>query len=85
MLLCYNFVIFYFQKIDDASSLLTATCDTFIRTLEDIMRLTSNAGGNGIPYEISLPHLSKSNCVAKPQSTKTPRGSLSRTLSQENR
>lgn len=27
-------------QLDEATSLLTATCDTFIHTLEDIMRLT---------------------------------------------
>ncbi|KAJ2952650.1 hypothetical protein O0L34_g6982 [Tuta absoluta] len=67
------------QKIDDASSLLTATCDTFIRTLEDIMKLTSGVGGNGIPYEMPLPNI-KSN-----GSSRTPRQSLNRSLSQENR
>ncbi|XP_059054187.1 pleckstrin homology domain-containing family A member 3-like [Achroia grisella] len=68
------------QKIEDASSLLTATCDTFIRTLEDIMRLSSTAGINSATYEMPLPSLPKNNCPSK-----TPRQSLSRSLSQENR
>ncbi|CAH0406579.1 unnamed protein product [Chilo suppressalis] len=73
------------QNIDDASSLLTATCDTFIRTLEDIMRITSAS----IAYEMPVPNIAllKNNSSNKPQpSNKTPRQSLtSRSLSQENR
>ncbi|KOB68270.1 putative pleckstrin-like proteiny domain-containing protein, partial [Operophtera brumata] len=57
-------------KIDDASSLLTATCDTFIRTLEDIMKLTSNAS-NAVPYEMPIP-----NITAKNNSSKPPRQSI---------
>ncbi|XP_026329198.1 pleckstrin homology domain-containing family A member 3-like [Hyposmocoma kahamanoa] len=72
------------QKIEDASSLLTATCDTFIRTLEDIMKLTSTLGGNGVPFDMGRANISK--CASKLQSTnKTPRQSLSRSVSQENR
>ncbi|KAF9802312.1 hypothetical protein SFRURICE_008994 [Spodoptera frugiperda] len=67
------------KKIEDASSLLTATCDTFIRTLEDIMRLTSNAGQNSITFEMPIPNIKNNS------SNKTPRQSISRTLSQENR
>ncbi|GJQ69662.1 hypothetical protein Trydic_g18418 [Trypoxylus dichotomus] len=37
------------EKIDEATALLTATCDTFIKTLEDCMKL-SNAN---ILYELS--------------------------------
>ncbi|XP_049866661.1 pleckstrin homology domain-containing family A member 3-like isoform X2 [Pectinophora gossypiella] len=74
------------EKIDDASSLLTSTCDTFIRTLEDIMKLTSHVGGNGVPFDMPLPNLTKNNCSNKSQpSNKTPRQSLNRSLSQENR
>ncbi|XP_075969397.1 pleckstrin homology domain-containing family A member 3-like [Anticarsia gemmatalis] len=70
------------QKIDDASSLLTATCDTFIRTLEDIMRLTSTVGPNS-PFDMPIP---KTNSSIKAQpAIKTPRQSITRTLSQENR
>ncbi|KAM3963451.1 pleckstrin homology domain-containing family A member 3 [Aphomia sociella] len=73
------------QKIEDASSLLTATCDTFIRTLEDIMRQTSTTGMNSLPFEKPLPIISKNNCPNKTQGIKTPRQSISRSLSQENR
>ncbi|XP_026758099.1 pleckstrin homology domain-containing family A member 3-like [Galleria mellonella] len=72
------------QKIEDASSLLTATCDTFIRTLEDIMRLSSTTGINSVPFEMPLPNIPK-NCTTKMQGVKTARQSLSRSLSQENR
>ncbi|KAL0841932.1 hypothetical protein ABMA28_014162 [Loxostege sticticalis] len=75
------------QKIDDASSLLTATCDTFIRTLEDIMRLTSGTTGNS-PFEMPVPNIipPKNNNSSKSQlNNKTPRQSLSRSVSQENR
>ncbi|XP_021189578.3 pleckstrin homology domain-containing family A member 3 [Helicoverpa armigera] len=68
------------QAIEDASSLLTATCDTFIRTLEDIMRLSSNAGANSAPFEMPIPNITKNNSTVK-----TPRQSINRTLSQENR
>lgn len=76
-----------FQKIDDASSLLTATCDTFIRTLEDIMKLTSTLGGNGVPpFDVGRANISKPNCSSsKLPPNKTPRQSLSRSVSQENR
>lgn len=70
------------QKIDDASSLLTATCDTFIRTLEDIMKLASNAGGNS-PYEMPVPNLiALKNSNAN---SKNPKSITSRSMSQENR
>ncbi|KAJ0180422.1 hypothetical protein K1T71_003826 [Dendrolimus kikuchii] len=70
------------QKIDDATSLLTATCDTFIRTLEDIMKLASAAGGN-VPYEMPVPHLAAlKNSNAN---NKNPKNVLNRSLSQENR
>ncbi|KAG6450053.1 hypothetical protein O3G_MSEX006372 [Manduca sexta] len=75
------------QKIDDATSLLTATCDTFIRTLEDIMKLTTTAATNA-PYEMPIPNLviNKNNSSNKSQlSNKAPRQSISRSLSQENR
>lgn len=38
------------QKLDEATSLLGATCDTFIRTLEDCMKI-SNAN-----FTYELPH-----------------------------
>ncbi|KAL4714189.1 hypothetical protein ACJJTC_008543 [Scirpophaga incertulas] len=75
------------QTIEDASSLLTATCDTFIRTLEDIMRLASSNTTNP-PYEMPLPNIipPKNNVTNKPQSNnKVARQALSRSLSQENR
>ncbi|CAG9783629.1 unnamed protein product [Diatraea saccharalis] len=72
------------QNMDDATSLLTATCDTFIRTLEDIMRITSGS----ITYEMPVLNIAvpKNNITNKSQpNNKTPRQSLSRSLSQENR
>ncbi|XP_053625307.1 pleckstrin homology domain-containing family A member 3-like [Plodia interpunctella] len=67
------------QKIEDASSLLTATCDTFVRTLEDIMKLANTP--SSVPYEMPVPNLvNKSNGP-----NKVPRQSISRSLSQENR
>lgn len=70
------------QTINDATSLLTATCDTFIRTLEDIMKLAPPGAPPTTPYEMPIPNLiiTKNN-----SSNKMPRQSLSRTLSQENR
>ncbi|XP_068630133.1 pleckstrin homology domain-containing family A member 3-like isoform X1 [Battus philenor] len=76
------------QKIEDASSLLTATCDTFIRTLEDIMKLTnpSSTGGNVASYEMPIPNLNKTNITNKVQTIpKNLKSNLSRPLSQENR
>ncbi|CAK1582068.1 unnamed protein product [Parnassius mnemosyne] len=76
------------QKIEDASSLLAATCDTFIRTLEDIMKLTSTSGtgGNVAPYEMTVPNLNKTNSSNKPQTAnRNPKSSLNRSLSQDNR
>lgn len=73
--------------MDDASSLLTATCDTFIRTLEDIMRLSSGTTGNA-PFEMPIPNIVPPmiNSSSKSQpNNKTPRQSLSRSISQENR
>lgn len=74
-----NDLFIIFQKIDDASSLLTATCDTFIRTLEDIMKLTSNTSP-AVSYEMPIP-----NITAKNNGSKTPRQSITRSISQENR
>ncbi|CAH2074241.1 unnamed protein product, partial [Iphiclides podalirius] len=76
------------EKIEEASSLLTATCDTFIRTLEDIMKLTnpSSTGGNAASYEMSIPNINKTNSCNKLQNTtKNAKISLNRSLSQENR
>ncbi|XP_013186476.1 pleckstrin homology domain-containing family A member 3 [Amyelois transitella] len=67
------------QKIDDASSLLTATCDTFVRTLEDIMKL-ANTTSSSLLYEMPVPNL-----ASKINGPKAPRQSISRSLSQENR
>ncbi|CAG9096463.1 unnamed protein product [Plutella xylostella] len=65
------------QKLDDASSLLTATCDTFIRTLEDIMKQANGVGAS--TFDMPLPNiLPKNNCPNKP-----PRQSLQRTVSQQ--
>ncbi|CAB3234500.1 unnamed protein product [Arctia plantaginis] len=73
------------QKIDDASSLLTATCDTFIRTLEDIMRLTPSIAANSVcSFDMPIPKCNNS-IKSQPAAIKTPRQSITRTLSQENR
>lgn len=80
------YCIFFLQKIDDATSLLTATCDTFIRTLEDIMKLTTVSGGNS--YEMPVPNLvlNKNNSSSKSQiCNKNHKQNLSRSISQENR
>lgn len=44
------------------------------------MRLTSHAGMNSVPFEMPIPNITKNN-----SSNKTPRQSISRTVSQENR
>ncbi|CAF4774314.1 pleckstrin homology domain-containing family A member 3-like isoform X1 [Pieris napi] len=62
------------EKLDEASSLLKSTCDTFIRTLEDIMKYTTTATGNITPFEIPVPNICKN--------MKT---NLNRSLSQETR
>ncbi|XP_050345213.1 pleckstrin homology domain-containing family A member 3-like [Nymphalis io] len=67
------------QEIENASSLLTATCDTFIRTLEDIMKLSINTGINSTVYEMSVPNLAMTkNNLIKPKP-------VNRSQSQENR
>ncbi|GBP55663.1 Pleckstrin homology domain-containing family A member 3 [Eumeta japonica] len=68
------------EKINDASSLLTATCDTFIKTLEEIMKLSNSTTSNILQSTA----LSKNNCPSK-LSQKTPKQSLTRSQSQENR
>ena len=35
-------LLFYFQKLSDSTSLIGPTCDTFIATLEECMKLVSN-------------------------------------------
>ncbi|XP_067686261.1 pleckstrin homology domain-containing family A member 8-like [Haliotis asinina] len=40
------------QKLDEATSLLTATCDTFIQTLEDCMQLAKHVSSPG-PTDLS--------------------------------
>lgn len=67
------------QKIEDASSLLTATCDTFIRTLEDIMKLTLTTGINPTVYEMPVPNLTM------PKNNSNKPKPVNRSLSQENR
>ncbi|XP_045785502.1 pleckstrin homology domain-containing family A member 3-like [Maniola jurtina] len=69
------------QKIEDASSLLTATCDTFIRTLEDIMKLTNNTVTN-TSYEMPVPNLPVTKTSG---STKNQKPNVGRSLSQESR
>ncbi|XP_072944383.1 pleckstrin homology domain-containing family A member 3-like [Epargyreus clarus] len=77
------------QKIDDASSLLTATCDTFIRTLEDIMKLSNNPATSPTFFEPPVPMvpLVKNNINSNKQltSNKNSKQNLTRSLSQENR
>ncbi|CAH2267636.1 pleckstrin homology domain-containing family A member 3-like [Pararge aegeria] len=70
------------QKIEDASSLLTATCDTFIRTLEDIMKLTNNTVTNTAYDNMSLPNLAITKSSG---STKILKPNVGRSLSQESR
>lgn len=74
------------QKIDDATCLLTATCDTFIRTLEDIMKLTS---ANLIGLEKPIGNIAQikngPNKIVTPSSSKSQKQILSRHSSQENR
>ncbi|CAK1552164.1 unnamed protein product [Leptosia nina] len=67
------------EKINEASSLLKSTCDTFIRTLEDIMKLTTSATGNVTPFEMPVPNASKQLAA------KNCKANFSRSLSQENR
>ncbi|KAI8435157.1 hypothetical protein MSG28_003529 [Choristoneura fumiferana] len=76
------------QTLEDAASLLSSTCDTFIRTLEDIMKSTSAAASPLVaPYEMPIPNITMpKNGPSKSQpSVKTPRQSLTRSVSQENR
>ncbi|XP_038215930.1 pleckstrin homology domain-containing family A member 3-like [Zerene cesonia] len=68
------------EKIEEASSLLKATCDTFIRTLEDIMKLTTTATGNLTPFEVQVPPIPASKNLNKNLKT-----NLNRSLSQDNR
>lgn len=82
----YN--VYYLQKITDASSLLTATCDTFIRTLEDIMKLMSNATSitNSVPYEMPVPHIAINKNSSNTSKTTSNKNLLpARSTSQENR
>lgn len=84
-----NIFYYLFQKIDDTTSLLTATCDTFIRTLEDIMRLTNQPTPTIVGFDKPLVTEAKTVYSAIKQSasnsTKLPRQTLSRAQSQENR
>lgn len=48
-------------RLDEATNLLTATCDTFIHTLEDIMRLAQAAGAPEIQIKKGQTHLLRSN------------------------
>ncbi|OWR45214.1 putative pleckstrin proteiny domain-containing family A [Danaus plexippus plexippus] len=76
------------QKISDASSLLTATCDTFIRTLEDIMKLMSNATSitNSVPFEMPVPHIAINKNSSNTSKTTSNKNLLpARSTSQENR
>ncbi|KAK3082911.1 hypothetical protein FSP39_008873 [Pinctada imbricata] len=71
------------QKLDDATALLSATCDTFINTLEDCMRI-ANAS---IKYE--SPHRNQSDpsfpvvTLKQPQKKHTNRMSKSLSLSEK--
>lgn len=53
------------QKLDEATSLLGATCDTFIRTLEDCMKLSNANFTYELPHQhatdIALPPVSNQN------------------------
>ncbi|XP_049957481.1 pleckstrin homology domain-containing family A member 3-like isoform X1 [Schistocerca serialis cubense] len=53
------------EKLDEATSLLGATCDTFIRTLEDCMKL-SNAN-----FTYELPHQHLTDTALPPVSNQT--------------
>lgn len=76
--------------MNDATCLLKATCDTFIRTLEDIMKLThSNTPTNLTGFEKAVGNaVQAKNDPSKLQgasSSKLHKHSLSRSQSQENR
>lgn len=78
------------EKMDDATRLLTVTCDTFIETLEDCMKLANASTGNQIVYETSpsLPLgdviLSNRSHSQNSTSHKNSTRSLDRSQSQEN-
>lgn len=46
-----------FQTLDEASNLLSATCDTFIKTLEECMDLTNDALTQKLPIYNESPLL----------------------------
>ncbi|KAK9738821.1 PH domain [Popillia japonica] len=64
------------EKIDEATALLTATCDTFIKTLEDCMKL-SNAN---ILYELSP----SNDATLPPFSLNLPNKKVSKNMSRLN-
>ncbi|VVC92462.1 pleckstrin homology domain-containing family A member 3-like [Leptidea sinapis] len=78
------------EKIEDASTMLKATCDTFIRTVEDIVKLTGNCSQVGVPSSSDIPlntvagvSIAKNNLIVKPQISIKNKPSLNRYMSQE--
>lgn len=62
-------VLLLSQKMDEATKLLSATCDTFIKTLEECMKLSSASIAYEIPQhsnDVTLPPTpANANPIAK--------------------
>lgn len=65
--------------MEEEVNLLKATCDTFIKTLEEIMRI-ANYSGNATVHDMPIPNLNKLQ-----SNSKNTKSHLNRTVSQENR
>ena len=50
------------QKLDEATSLLGPTCDTFIQTLDDCMKIIQSS----LPFEGSHPHVTDAALPTSP-------------------
>ncbi|XP_013146043.1 PREDICTED: pleckstrin homology domain-containing family A member 3-like [Papilio polytes] len=67
------------KRVEEEVNLLKATCDTFIKTLEEIMRI-ANYSGNATVHDMPIPNLNKLQ-----SNSKNTKSHLNRTVSQENR
>ena len=45
----------FLQKLDESTTLLSATCDSFIRTLEECMKLSNTSQTPQLPSDTSIP------------------------------
>ena len=64
-LLIWTYEVHYIislQKLDEATSLLGPTCDTFIQTLDDCMKIIQSS----LPFEGSHPHVTDAALPTSP-------------------